>query len=412
MELLEVGYDLDGPAVVTKVPSSKTFEIEVEGPDFGVTLPGNTVINVTKKSLTDGIATVTLERPHYASIGQEVFLDGIDAFFTGRLDTTFNGRFEIVATPTANSISFQTGSLLNVAEASVQGGTATFGSKAVYGDYGSFTANSSIGLDFLEPFDTLLSGAYQDTQVLRGFEMKSVGEILEEYSNTTKGGFDYRIDCDFSYDTNQFVRTLWLSAHMPATSPAGVYYTAAELGADQLVFEYPGNISNFTIDESAEDAATRFFVVGNIEDLTDDASQPYAGASALDFLDNPVGRSWPLLDQAEKLDKVEDELSLYDYAQDYLFESLPPIGTYSIQVNGSLAPIVGSYQPGQWCSIVIDDDFVRARLASDQEPDEREGVLIRKINSIKVNVPDSPTFPETVDLELITDWKVDKNNGE
>jgi hypothetical protein len=184
-------------------------------------------------------------------------------------------------------------------------------------------------------------------------------------------------------------------------------YTPQELGAEDLLFIYPGNIINFSVEESAEDAATRFFVVGNIEDLTDDASQPYAGATAKNLLNNPTGRSWPLLDQVETLDKVEDEESLYNYALDYLNQSLPPIGTYSISVNGSLAPVVGTYFPGQWCTFTADDEFVMQRLASDQEPlDDR---LYRKINTIKVNVPDSPTFPETVELELITDWKVQRD---
>ena len=68
---------------------------------------------------------------------------------------------------------------------------------------------------------------------------------------------------------------------------------------------------------------------------------------------------------------------------------------------------MGTYFPGQWCTFTADDEFVMQRLASDQEPlDDR---LYRKINMIKVSVPDSPTFPETVELELITDWKVQRD---
>jgi len=44
--------------------------------------------------------------------------------------------------------------------------------------------------------------------------------------------------------------------------------------------------------------------------------------------------------------------------------------------------------------------------ASDQEP--RDDVIIRKISSYKVSVPDSPSFPEMVDLKIVTDWKVDQ----
>jgi hypothetical protein len=125
------------------------------------------------------------------------------------------------------------------------------------------------------------------------------------------------------------------------------------------------------------------------------------------MLNNVNGRSWPLLDQVEQLDAIEDEGTLYEHAVDFLYESMPPIGTYSLSVNGSIAPIIGSYYPGDWCTLAADDEFILQRLASDQEPgDDR---LYRKINSIKVNVPDSPTFPETVDLELLTDWKTQRD---
>jgi len=407
IEVVEVGSGFDGLHVVSEVPDSQTVRYELPGGDVAESaLSGIRSLNVTQKQLVDNVATITVNVPHGAVVGQTVILEGIDAFYTKKLDSTFNGRFTITAIPSATSFTYTSGGILNVGATAVAGGLATFGSKFIYGDYGSFTSNSDIGIAF-ENLDK--SGAYQDTQIFRGFEQRSVGEVLETYSNVVTGGFEYRIDCDYDFDTAQFTRTFKIIPTERQKSPAGNIYTAEELGANLLVFEYPGNISTFSVEESAEDAATRFFVVGNIEDLSDAASQPYAGASATDLLDNKSGKSWPLLDQVETLDKVEDELTLYLYAQDYLFESRPPIGKYSITVNGSLAPIVGSYYPGDWCSIIIDDEFVRQRLANDQEP--RDDILIRKIGSYTVNVPDSPTFPESVQLELITDWKVDRSGN-
>ena len=407
IEVVEVGSGFDGLHVVSEVPDSQTVRYELPGGDVAESaLSGIRSLNVTQKQLVDNVATITVNVPHGAVVGQTVILEGIDAFYTKKLDSTFNGRFTITAIPSATSFSYISGGILNVGATAVAGGLATFGSKFIYGDYGSFTSNSDIGIAF-ENLDK--SGAYQDTQIFRGFEQRSVGEVLETYSNVVTGGFEYRIDCDYDFDTAQFTRTFKIIPTERQKSPAGNIYTAEELGANLLVFEYPGNISTFSVEESAEDAATRFFVVGNIEDLSDAASQPYAGASATDLLDNKSGKSWPLLDQVETLDKVEDELTLYLYAQDYLYESRPPIGKYSITVNGSLAPIVGSYYPGDWCSIIIDDEFVRQRLANDQEP--RDDILIRKIGSYTVNVPDSPTFPESVQLELITDWKVDRSGN-
>ena len=407
IEVVEVGSGLDGLHVITEIPDSTTVRYELPGADLAeASLSGIRSLNVVQKQLVDNVATITLDRAHGAAVGQTVILDGVDAFYTGRLDTTFNGRFTITGIPSATSFTFVSGGILNVGASAVAGGIATFGSKFIYGDFGSFTSNADIGILFE---NLTQSGSYQDTQIFRGFEQRSVGEVLETYSNTVEGGFEYRVDCDYDFDTAQFTRTFKILPIDRSESPAGTVYTAEELGADQIVFEYPGNISTFSIEESAEDAATRFFVVGSIEDLNDAASQPYAGASAKDLLDNKTGRSWPILDQVETLDKIEDELTLYSYAKDYLYESRPPIGKYSITVNGSLAPIIGSYFPGEWCSIIIDDEFVRQRLANDQEP--RDDILIRKIGSYTVTVPDSPTFPESVQLELVTDWKVDQSGN-
>lgn len=408
IELFEINSDIDGFHIVSSVPDSRTVVFQQFGSDIPRTsLPGIRTLNVVTKELTNNIATITLDLPHGASVGQTVFLTGVDSFFTGVLDQTFNGRFVITDVPTENSFSFSSGGILNVPESTVAGGIAQFGSKAVYGDYGSYTANADVGIAF-ENLDK--SGYYQDTQVFRGFEQKTVGEILEQYSNTVDGGFEYRIDCDYDYDTASFTRTFRMfPIDLADPPPPGDVYPVTAFGAEKVVFEYPGNIETFSIDETAEDSATRFFVVGNIEDLNNEASQPYAGAAARNLLDNKNGKSWPLLDLSEQLDEIENELSLHLYAQDYLYESLPPVSTYKLTVNGSLSPEVGSFFPGDWCSIIINDPFVQQRLASDQEP--RDDVLIRKISSYKVKVPDSPSFPEIVDLEIVTDWKVDQSGN-
>lgn len=408
IEVVEVGSGFDGFHIVSEVPDQKSVRFELIGNDVvRQSLSGIRELNVVSKQLTDGVATITVDQPHGAFVGQTVFLGGVDAFFTGRLDSTFNGRFTITDIESSTSFSYISGGLLNSGPEPVAGGIATFGSKIVYGDYGSYVANSDIGVEF-ENFDK--SGYYQETRVVRGFEQKTVGQILEEYSNTVDGGFEYRIDCDYDYDTAQFSRTFRIIPvdleDLPASNK---YYEPSDFGADRLVFEYPGNMMSFSIEESAEFAATRFWVVGNIQDLGDAASQPYGGAADRSLLDNKTGKSWPLLDQVEVLDSIADEETIYNYASDYLFEAKPPMGVYEVKVNGSLDPVVGSYFPGDWCSLIIDDEFVRSRLASDQEP--REDVLVRKIESYSVSVPDNPVFPEEVSLKLISDWKVDQRGN-
>ena len=209
-------------------------------------------------------------------------------------------------------------------------------------------------------------------------------------------------------DANAYLATLqsYQDIYVDTTSRS---LTAQELGADIYVFEFPGNISNLDIKESAENSATRFFMVGNSYDTDEEASDPYAAATATDLL-NPINSgfsAWPLLDDDDNDSSIADNDSLFAYADRYLKENRPPNAEFTVTVNGSIQPIVGTYQPGDWCSLIINDNFVAMRLATeDLEP--RSDVLIRRINSYSVSVPDSVTFPEAVTLNLIPEWQVDK----
>jgi hypothetical protein len=193
-----------------------------------------------------------------------------------------------------------------------------------------------------------------------------------------------------------------------STGYIGVVHPLSVLGADQYVFEYPGNIFQFTLNENAEDSATRMWVGGSADGLDGTASQPYAAAASKDLLN----QGWPLLDEIEEKNDVDTvaagKEALYNYALDFLGESRPPEASFNIEVNGSLDPVVGSYYPGDWCSIILDDEFVRMRLATDLEP--RGDVIVRKIIAYTVGVPETPSFPEKVTLTLQTEWKEDRKN--
>lgn len=408
-ESYELGSGLDGIHTVTAVPNAKTINYELSGVNISETpLSGIRTLYVTNKTLTNNVATITTHQPHGAIIGQTVVLTGVDSFFSERLDENFNGR-QVITAVTTNTVTYvltpPDGRFLpEIPTTTVSGGLATFGSKVIYGSYGPYTANSNLGI---EVGTNKTSGLYQDTQILRGFELKTYGEILEDYANNLNG-FEYRIDCDYEFTTASFTRTLTLlNIENPKEITNNVDVSDEErLGYNELIFEYPGNISTFTVEENAENSATRFFVEGDITDLSDEASQPYSVAADIYSLDNKLGKSWPLIDQVENINNSADEYVLYQYALEYLYESKPPMGDFSVTINGSLNPVVGTYYPGDWCSLIINDPFVLARLESDQEP--RKDIIVRKINSFKVSVPDGPSFPETVDVELITDWKVDK----
>jgi hypothetical protein len=413
-------YDVDttldefNPWTVSEVPDSRTIVFNSEGlaeetPETA--LSGVKTVFITRRKLektgSGDFATITTHIAHGASAGQKVTVSGIDSPFNQKLDINFDGTF-VIDSVTSTTITYELSSVVAVPEEIIYGGLASVGSKVVYSTYGPYKANSNLDFQF-DNFN--LSNKYQDTQVYRGYETRSVGEILEDYSDNING-FEYRVDCDYDPFLGSFIRIFTL---LDIENPNGDEYPdiptslltdEQRIGYNKLVFEYPGSISSFTLEENAEDSATRFFVQGSVTDLSDEASQPYAVASDTELLNNKLGRSFPLIDAVEVINNTADEDILYDYAEEYLFESKVPMGDISISVNGSITPTVGSFYPGDWCTIIIDDPFILARLANDQEP--RDDIMVRKINSYKVSVPDNSFFPEAVTLELITDWKVDK----
>jgi hypothetical protein len=459
VSIAKVDSNLNGTYTVLTTPAANTFTY------------AKTVTNIASTVVTGGeasykTAVLVTSTNHGLSAGKTIVVE-ID-------DAAYDGVKTVSSIVDATTLKFTLFSTLTAATESVFGGTLKWGSRAVAGTYGSYSSNSSIGIDTTVDLSGKYLGATQ--QVFRGSELKYFGEILEDFAKNIDG-FEYRIDCDFFND--EFTRTFRFvpfipppqkinvvnkqltsniatltteGAHglevneevviadvglnfngtyvvlstptsntftyqsygnnVPSTAclgSIGSVHPLSVLGADQYVFEYPGNILDFKVDENAEDSATRMWVTGNNDGLDGEASQPYAAATSTDMLAN----GWPVLDLIDEKNDVETtiagEEALYDYAKEFLDEARPPEATFTIDVNGSINPVVGDYLPGDWCSIIIDDEFVRLRLGSDLEP--RGDIIVRKIVGYKVSVPDTPTFPEKVSLELISEWKEDRKNA-
>jgi hypothetical protein len=290
--------------------------------------------------------------------------------------------------------------------------------------YGEFPGNTNLGgMDFsTDDYSTYPVL----TNTLLGGNLTNVGEHLDKYSESIDG-FEYRIDCSVQTVNNisSFNRTFVFIPRKPDSlteyllaNPLdpGEYAPPSAFGADKLIFEYPGNISTVSLSENAENAGTRMFVTADNGGSGSESSPRYSAATDTELLAN----GWPILDATEKVDwsaspvdmiNVDDwgnydiERDLYNTATRYLKQSRPPMGEYSITINGSLDPVVGSYNPGDWCQVIINDDFIAERLNSYLEP--RNNLILRKIESINVRVPNSPAFPEEITLNLIPEWQVD-----
>ena len=408
-----VDQTFNGQYIVASTPSPTTLTYTKSGTVASAAVGVNTR-TVTNKQLVDYIATLTTSGSHGFSVGQKVVISGVDP--GNSFSEILNGEY-IILSATSNTFSYLTAGVVNILPSAVAAGaTAVVTPYVLVGTYGPYTANSDIGgLDYsTEEY----SGFDLEPENYRGFELRNVGEELDKYSdrlsptrrraNTTlelnrREGFEYRIDCFYDPDTASFKREFQLlSISFPDEPAPGEVSPLSRFGADQLVFEYPGQISDFTLDEKSDDAVTRMWVVGNIGDLGEGASQPYAAATSRELL----LAGWPILEDDHSENDFADEEALEDIAYRYVSEFRPPVADITVSVNGSLQPVVGTYAPGDWCSLVIDDEFVRMRLASDLEP--RDTVIVRKIDSYTVSVPNSPTFPEKVTLKLIAEWEVDK----
>jgi len=400
--VLTAGFNT-AASVVLDVPTPTSLTYANTGTDVGTTVVSGASRTVTQRAVSDYTVTLTTSATHGFDAGDIVVVSGVN----GEMD----GTWIIDATPTTTTFTYTSGISKDLVTTAVtNAATAKVSPYVSTKTYGEFPNNADVNVGYST---SAYSGSNVTNETYRGFELRMVGEALDAYSNTIDG-FEYRIDCAFDPSTNSFTRTFVLMPIKPAEyvayladQPGGVlpYGEAAPIsafGADRLVFEHPGNILNASMEESAEESATRFWVQGDTGESNAEDSQPYAAFSATDLLD----AGWPLLEQVEQSKDTLDMDRLVDYAQQYLDEARPPISNISIEVNGSLYPYVGTYKPGDWCSIIIDDEFVRLRLASDLEP--RETVLVRKIDAYTVTVPDGTPFPEKVNLQLVTEAQVDK----
>lgn len=402
------GFD-DAEARVVAAPTNYTFTYENTGSNISTTNAVDSIVGIVNFQRKSNIATFTTQSAPPFSVGDIVFIDNVNP--------SFDGFYKVytVGTPTSNNfqvININTALALSVSNPSTA--KATVAPAVSYATWGEFTENGDLGIDYST---SAPSQKRQRNELIRGFELKTIGEILEEYSNVPDG-FEYRIDCTYDEATGRFKRTFVFLPIKPTSLtnyinslpggklPAGQFAPVSAYGADKTVFEYPGNVLDASLEENAQDAATRFWVQGDDKELSSDASQPYSGAADVDLL----LRGWPILEEVEKVDNVAEENTLHTYAERFLAEARPPISNFSISVNGSLSPEIGSYKPGDWCSVIINDDFVRLRLTSYIELNDGTGreVLLRKIDAFEVTVPDNPSFPEQVSLQLVTEAEVDK----
>ena len=196
-----------------------------------------------------------------------------------------------------------------------------------------------------------------------------------------------------------FTKTLVFRDTPPGQLPTGEVYTGQRPGLDTNVFEYPGNVSSISLSESADHGTLRQWVLGGFPEGMDVDYKPRGAWENFDYL----GAGWAMFEDAEssKHTSVSDPATLRGYAEVYGRRATPPVPAWTVTVNGNMDPVIGSYRPGDWCRVVVEDDFIEQRIRSG--PEQVTGI-VKRIMGFSVSVPTVPQQPETVTLELMDEW--------
>jgi hypothetical protein len=399
---------------VISVVDENTFTYPFTGVNLPTTTFTSPEVPILAWQRINNTVTISTSTPHGLQAGDIVRVSGLEVALDSTLEYYVNriGTSNPAASTQTNFQILNTGKEVKLSKA---GAGATISRVAIVEAYsaGPFPDNANIGITFES--DPELDGSIAYIEPLRGYELKSFKEIIDSYA-TDIIGFDYRIDCSYDAETNSFSKNFVFLPLRPPGLPNVTTLgetelaSVADFGADQYVFEYPGNISSVRLTETIEGGGTRAWVQGRIEDLSAEASQPYGARGDHDFLND----GWPIFDMKITKDKVSNNRDLKDIADKLISQAQLPISTFEITVNGTINPVLGSYRPGDWCIVSIDDPFVEQRLASfyENKGDTSRTVLLRKIAGFGVTITNNPGLPEEVRLELITEPGVDVTGSE
>ena len=400
--ITDVGLGFDNAeAIVQAIVDDYTFTYGNTGNNISTTSISNTVATIESFSRTQNVATFTTSGNHGLEENDIVLIENVSE--------TFDGYRTVYGTPPSNT-QFQTVIIGNdIGTSYTDSASATFpprvirGGAVTYGTYGEHSTLGDIGIDLTQAGGS--TSTVEANPEIRGYQLRTVEDILQEYQNKPNG-FEYRIDCEYDAATNSFKKYFKIVEAVPSSitdymadnSVDGNQVPPSVYGADNIVFEFPGNVLEAQFEETADDSASRTFVQGRDTFLSANASQPYSAATNYKLL----RQGWPILDEVESIDSA-DETVLWRHAVQLMKDSVPPSGVFMISVNGSARPEIGSYNPGDWCSVILNDDFVSLRAQSNYEQDffSDSGALIRRILSYEVSVPDTPSYPEQVDIELV-----------
>lgn len=148
----------------------------------------------------------------------------------------------------------------------------------------------------------------------------------------------------------------------------------------QLLFEYPGSIRDFTVDEDAKSGANILYALGAGEG----ADRKVASAKVQDQLDAGV----PPLEETRSYSSVVEDATLQAHADSDRDRLTAPVTVFEVVVDARTEPELGTYEVGDWARFILKDDFIDPPI--DQ---------YARITAIEVNV-ENGTGLERVTIKL------------
>ena len=231
--------------------------------------------------------TINTLESHGFSTGSIIKIGGFATAVTNGGRDYFNGVFTVTKID-VDSFSFTVGTSASISLTNV---AADLGSYSILNSsYATIQDSAAVNMSYeimtsatdVDLSDYMIVGSGDNNPfTFRGSEMRYVGEILENFSKNgvpsylstdvnkvvVSTRFDYFVECSYDPSTYTFLNKFkaWYirkDVNTPSLNPTNTpelsaLYGPSELGANNLIFEHPGNIASLSVTESAESASSR-----------------------------------------------------------------------------------------------------------------------------------------------------------
>lgn len=171
---------------------------------------------------------------------------------------------------------------------------------------------------------------------VKGSDLKTYRSIIDSIADSDNG-FDW------------VITTRRTGASYTHELQIGYPHIGSAAESSAVVFEYPGNITNYWSNESMGSPGTHIFAVG----ATDSESETtlLARAQHNDLLQG----GFPRFDVVTSHKEVESQVLLDGIVRQEAAILKPPMPILTVELKADLDPIMGSYKPGDMAQVVIRD---------------------------------------------------------